>query len=229
MHVTAGIIDCRVKLISASGFALYEAILLLDHDERRIAFGHRILSHRTTVQEFVSRLAVNLPNREEVALEIVQECFLRALQYFSSFAGDDVVPWLRTIALNSFLTWKSRERSLNLMFVGLRITAAPDSVEPLWYVEYRDPEWSAITKVDSRRLSLIIRELPIALRTVLILRELEGLTYSKIAIIVGVPIGTVMSRLARARTMLRQTWLARCTARTEQILQASKVVAANTP
>jgi RNA polymerase sigma-70 factor, ECF subfamily len=229
MHVTAGITDRRVKLISSFGFVLYEATLLLDHDERRVAFGHRILSHRAIVQQFASRLAVDLPNREEVALEIVQECYLRALQYFSSFAGDDLVAWLRTIALNTFLTWKSRERSLNLTFVGLRINVAPDSVAPLWCVEYRDPEWSAITKVDSRRLSLIIRELPIALRTVLVLRELEGLTYSEIASTVGAPIGTVMSRLARARTMLRQMWLARCATRTEQILQTSKAVAANTP
>lgn len=203
-----------------------EAGLLPDHDERRIAFERRILSHRATVLAFALRLAARLPNREEVALEIVQECYLRALQYFSSFAGHDVVGWLRKITLNTFLTWETRERSLNLTFVGLRIGVASGWIEPLWYVECKDPEWSVITKVDSKRLSLLIRELPISLRTVLVLREIEGLTYNEIAVAVGVPIGTVMSRLARARTILRQMWLARHAVRSEQMPQTSRVVAA---
>jgi RNA polymerase sigma-70 factor (ECF subfamily) len=202
-------------------FLRNEAALLLDHDERRMAFGHRILAHHATVQEFAWQLAAGLPNRDEVALDVVQECYLRALQYFSSFAGHDVVAWLRTITLNAFLTWKGRERSPNMVFDGLRIRVAPGAAEPLWRVECKDPEWLAINKVDGRRLALIIRELPIAFRSVLVLRELEGLTYSEIAAVVGVPIGTVMSRLARARTMLRQTWLARRATRTEKILQTS--------
>jgi RNA polymerase sigma-70 factor, ECF subfamily len=208
-------------------FLRCEASLLLNHDEKRIAFERRILSQRATVQAFALRLAASLPNREEVALEIVQECYLRALQYFTSFAGHDVVGWLRTITLNIFLTWTTRERSLNLEFVGLRIGVTQGWVEPLWYAECRDPEWSVIAKVDSRRLSLMIRELPIALRTVLVLREIEGLSYSKIAIAVGIPIGTVMSRLARARTTLRQMWLARSAVRTEQIVRTPRVVSAN--
>ena len=191
--------------------------MLLYQDERRIAFGHSILAHRSTIQAFALRLVASLPNREEIAREIVQESYLRALLYFSSFAGHDAVQWLRSIALNTFLTWRNKDRSDGLTFVGLRIDAVPGVTEPLWGRECEDPEWHVITSVDGKRLLTMINELPETLQRGLILREVEGLAYSEIATTVGVPIGTVMSRLARARNGLRRMWLVRRTTRTEQM------------
>ena len=191
--------------------------MLLYQDERRIAFEHCILEHRSAIQAFALRLVATLPNREEIALEIVQESYLRALLYFSSYSGYDAVQWLRSIALNIFLTWQNKERSHGLTFFGLRIDAVSRVAEPLWCRECEDPEWHVITSVDGKRLITMIKELPETLQRVLILREVEGLAYSEIALIVGVPIGTVMSRLARARNGLRRMWLARRTTRTEQM------------
>jgi RNA polymerase sigma factor (sigma-70 family) len=202
--------------LSVRCFPREEAGVHLEHDERRIAFERRILAHRPAIQAFALRLARSLPNREEVALEIVQECYLRAVQYSPSFAGCDAAAWLRAIALNIYLTWRKRERSIGLTFVGLRLGMGADLAEPLWCTEYKDPEWLVITSVDGGRLFTMIRDLPTVFRKVLILREVDGLTYGEIAMIVGVPIGTVMSRLARARTALRQMWLARRMIRTEK-------------
>jgi RNA polymerase sigma factor (sigma-70 family) len=193
------------------------AIVLLYQDERRIAFEHSVLAHRATIQAFALGLVASLPNREEVAREIVQESYLRALLYFSSFAGHDAVKWLRSIALNTFLAWRNRERSDGLTFVGLRIDVVSGVAGPLWGRECEDPEWHVIMSVDGKRLHAMLKELPEALQSVLILREVEGLAYSEIALIVGVPIGTVMSRLARARNGLRRKWLAKRTVRTEQL------------
>jgi RNA polymerase sigma-70 factor (ECF subfamily) len=191
--------------------------VLLYHDGRRIAFEQTILAHRSAIQAFALRLVAGLPNREEIALEIVQESYLRALLYFSSFAGHDVVQWLRSITLNTFLTWRNKEQSEGLTFVGLHLGAGLGVAEPLWARECEDPEWRVITNVDGKRLLIMIRELPETLQRVLILREVEGLAYNEIALSIGAPIGTVMSRLARARIGLRRIWLARRAMRTEQM------------
>jgi RNA polymerase sigma-70 factor (ECF subfamily) len=116
-----------------------------------------------------------------------------------------VKPWLLQIVRNCFLTAVGQaRRTRNLPIVE---DDQPGSDDPAWMSDTPDPELAAIRAEESRRLDAVIALLPREFREVLILREMEDLSYREIAQITGAPIGTVMSRLARARGMLKERWL----------------------
>lgn len=134
--------------------------------------------------------------------DIVQDAMLRAYRAFDSFRGDNVRPWLLAIVRNCFLTAAGRTRSAH----DVPLPSDPEigandlaliSADP-------DPEAAAILADDCRRLAACIVGLPEEFREVLLLREMEDLSYREIARITAAPIGTVMSRLARARAMLKE-------------------------
>jgi RNA polymerase sigma-70 factor (ECF subfamily) len=121
------------------------------------------------------------------------------LRYFDSFRGGDFRVWLLTIVRNGFLDWLKDNRSGRQLF-----QPTPDDMD--WADPAPGPEAMLLDRVDSETLTTLMAALPAEYREVLILREIEDLSYKDIAAVTGVPPGTVMSRLSRARLALRKAW-----------------------
>lgn len=133
--------------------------------------------------------------------DIVQEAMLRAWRGFDGFRGTEVKPWLLAIVRNCFITARGKRGHLAMPDAGRDADATFADDAP-------SPETLAMQADDGRKLNLLVAAIPEEFREVLVLREMEDLSYRDIARITGAPIGTVMSRLARARALLRQRWLA---------------------
>jgi RNA polymerase sigma factor (sigma-70 family) len=140
-------------------------------------------------------LARWLTHNEADAQDVVQEAYLRALRFFSGFHGSDGRAWLLTIVRNTGYTWLRRNRSPEYAGDFDEAVQLQESAEP-------DPETSQVIKVRKQLVDQAIENLPVEFREVVVLRELEELSYREIAAVTGIPIGTVMSRLARARKRL---------------------------
>jgi RNA polymerase sigma factor (sigma-70 family) len=141
-------------------------------------------------------LARWLTRNEHDAEDIVQEAFLRALRSFDTFVvGRDARAWLLTIVRNSCRTWYRQNRSheTTVQFED-DCHAAPGT--------WSDPEAALIKTANAQLIRQALEELPFEYREIIILRELEELSYKEIAQIVEIPLGTVMSRLSRARREL---------------------------
>ena len=144
-------------------------------------------------------LARWLTRNEQDAQDVTQEAFLRAFRFFEGYQGGNMRAWLLTIVRNTCYTW-------------LRQNRPPDS-EEVFDEEIHsnelpggaDPELQVLANADKATVHRALEELPGIFREVLVLRELEGMSYKEIADVAGVSLGTVMSRLARARTRLRQS------------------------
>jgi RNA polymerase sigma-70 factor (ECF subfamily) len=137
------------------------------------------------------RLARALAKNDADADDIVQEAYARAYRYFSSFrGGDGVRAWLLAVVRN--VAWAA---------LGQRVPG-PFEVGPDVDVELRTPETALLDKADAAAVQAAVRALPAEFREVIVLRELEDLSYKEIAATLEIPIGTVMSRLARGRRML---------------------------
>lgn len=146
-------------------------------------------------------LARWLTRREADAADIVQEALMRALQYFGGYRGGDVRSWLLSIVRNCAYSWlKSNPPS------GQDTAQCEwESAQGPWEAAASssgDPMGALVSQDEATRLRRAIARLPAEHREVLILREFEDLSYRQIATIVGSPIGTVMSRLSRARDEL---------------------------
>ena len=137
------------------------------------------------------------------AEDAVQECYLRALRHFDTFQGPAIKPWLMAIL-----------RNVCRAEYGRRKTAADgdaelaDSAVPLWQELQQSPDAEVLARKDAESIRTLVAALPEAFREVLVLREVNDLSYRDIAKVIGAPVGTVMSRLARARALLRDAWLA---------------------
>jgi RNA polymerase sigma-70 factor (ECF subfamily) len=131
------------------------------------------------------------------AEDIVQDACLRAMKYIDSLNRADARAWFLTIVRNAYYDWCGRNRPTEIARDdGRAIDAAIDH-------DAIDPEQAAMRRSDTKVLADAVAELPLAFREVLILREMEDLSYKEIARIADIPIGTVMSRLARARALLQ--------------------------
>jgi RNA polymerase sigma-70 factor (ECF subfamily) len=136
------------------------------------------------------------------AEDIVQTAFLRAFRGFDTFRGEAPKAWLFAIVRNCFLdSVKSGRDTSELDAPAEEATAPPDRVD------LETPEAILARKRDAQMLLDTIESLPEPFREAIVLRELEELSYKEIAAIAGVPIGTIMSRLARARQMLAELLL----------------------
>ena len=143
-------------------------------------------------------LARWLVRNDQDAEDMVQEACLRALKFFSGFRGADSRAWLLTIVRNTCYTWLRQHRAHEL---DLPLNADSYSMD----CDAFNPELVVQRSAESWRLREALEELPVEFREVIVLRELEGLSYKAIANIADIPIGTVMSRLARARRRLQQS------------------------
>src|ERR1700730_14286775 len=140
------------------------------------------------------------------AEDAVQECYLRALRYFDTYRGPAIKPWLFAILRNVCRTEFGRRSSVVLTFDGE--TEEDEDATPLWQETPVSPEAEVLRQRDAKTIRRLVAELPDLFREAIVLREINDLSYSEIADVVGVPVGTVMSRLARARSMLRKAWIA---------------------
>ena len=141
-------------------------------------------------------LARWLTGNEHDAEDVVQDAYLRAAKFFDSFRGGDARPWLITIVRRACYDWLERNRSHQSLTV-FDEELHSDQGDKL------DPAQFALRQEDREMLRQAVSELPVEFREVLVLRELEGLSYKEIAAITSLPPGTIMSRLARARERLR--------------------------
>ena len=147
-------------------------------------------------------LARWLTRNDHDAQDVVQEAVLRAMRYFGSFRGEQARPWLLQIVRNTSHTWLRENRPGEL--VSLDADDAP--IEAAAPAEH-EPMALAARHADRTAIDRAITALPVVFREVLVLRELEDLSYKEIARIVDVPIGTVMSRLSRARALMQKALL----------------------
>ena len=140
------------------------------------------------------------------AEDAVQECYLRALRHFDSYRGPAMKPWLFAILRNVCRAEFARRASSPTA----PIDDVPDDAEqtPLWHEAQETPEAQMLHRWDSTTIGRLVAALAEPFRETLVLREIHDLSYREIAEIVGAPVGTVMSRLARARAMLRSAWMA---------------------
>ena len=154
------------------------------------AFEETVLPHLDAAFNYARWLARN----ETEAEDVVQDACVRAMRFFSSLRDDDARPWLLAIVRN---TWYSRVSRR-----GTTMEAALDTTGDERPDDALDPEERLLQQHTVERVRAAIEQLPPDYREVLVLREMEGLSYKEIAAVVQVPLGTVMSRLARARERL---------------------------
>jgi RNA polymerase sigma factor (sigma-70 family) len=134
--------------------------------------------------------------------DIVQDAILRAWRSFDQVRGEDMKPWLLTIVRNCFLTAAGQAKRRQ----DVPLPEENESADPALIAADADPETALLQRDANRQLSDMLAALPPDYREVLVLREMEDLSYSEIAAITGLPIGTVMSRLARGRALLKKHW-----------------------
>jgi RNA polymerase sigma-70 factor, ECF subfamily len=166
--------------------------------ERRRRFEAQALPHLDAAYNLARWLA--RPPLE--ADDIVQDAVLRAWRSFDQVRGDDVKPWLLAIVRNCFRTAAGQ---------GQRRKDAPlpedgAAHDPALIDAAPDPEAAAAQRQTGQRLDTLLAALPPDFREILVLREMEDMSYGDIAKVLDIPIGTVMSRLARARAQLKENW-----------------------
>ncbi|HEY2662247.1 MAG TPA: sigma-70 family RNA polymerase sigma factor [Caulobacteraceae bacterium] len=153
-------------------------------------------------------LALRLTRQAEAAEDVTHDAFLRALTGFDSYRGGEARAWILTIVRHCAYDWLREQKRKSTMPLTLVVSDDPDH-ELSWEPHDPDqetPEQALIRKGEAAGLHALIDALPPRLREVLVLREMEDLSYRQIAEVTAAPIGSVMSRLARARTQLGEAW-----------------------
>jgi RNA polymerase sigma-70 factor, ECF subfamily len=131
------------------------------------------------------------------AEDVVQEACLRALRFFDGFRGGDSRAWLLKIVRNSCYSWVKKNRPAELSDEFDETVHSGESLK-------EGAEAQLVSRAESESVQKALAALPVAFREVLVLREIEGLSYKEISDVTGVPMGTVMSSLSRARQRLRE-------------------------
>lgn len=162
---------------------------LLTDRQRRDLFERLVTPHVPAAYN----LARWLLGSDQEAEDQVQEACLRAYRHLGTFRGGDGRAWLLTIVRNLCYTFLKRHRELWVSF--------EDEIGDL-ALQDAGPEAAVIRRWDAQRLQAAVEDLPVPLREAIVLRELEDLSYKEIAAIAEIPLGTVMSRLSRARKRL---------------------------
>lgn len=159
---------------------------------KREQFESSVLPHLSAAYN----LARWLTRNDHDAQDVVQESCLRAYKFFGGFRGGDGRFWLLTIVRNTCYTWLQQNRPRELV----------DSLDDATNIESDapSPEAEVIKSADRALITRALEELPLEYREILVLREMEGMSYKEISEISDIPMGTVMSRLARARKRLQQ-------------------------
>jgi len=144
-------------------------------------------------------LARWLTRNDHDAEDVVQESLVRAMRYLGGFRGEGARPWLLQIVRNTCFSWLRLNRPGELQSLDASAEMGVEPVAPA----ADEPHVAALRRADREQVNRALAGLPVAFREVLVLRELEELSYKEIADITDAPVGTVMSRLARARGLMR--------------------------
>ena len=173
-----------------------------DDAERARRFRDAAMPHLDDAYTLARYLLRNADDAEDA----VQECYLRALKHFDSYRGPAMKPWLFAILRNVCHAEFARRAHAP----GSVIDELPEGVEPtpLWHEAQDTPETQVLRQRDASSIRQLVTALDEPFRETFVLREIHNLSYREIADIVAAPVGTVMSRLARARAMLRSAWSA---------------------
>jgi RNA polymerase sigma-70 factor (ECF subfamily) len=172
-----------------------------DRDARAQRFREAALPYLDDVYTLARYLLRNSADAEDAA----QECYLRSLKHFDSYRGPAMKPWLFAILRNVCRAEYARRSGTP---AEMDEAEADDNVVPIWQELPPSPEAAIIRNLDAETIRKLVAQLPAPFREAIVMREINNLSYREIAEVVGVPVGTVMSRLARARCMLRQAWIA---------------------
>jgi RNA polymerase sigma-70 factor (ECF subfamily) len=164
----------------------------VDEQAKRARFEEMIMPHLDAAYN----LARWLTRNEHDAQDVVQDAFLRAFKFFEGFHGTNSRSWLLSIVRNASYNWLQKNRKNELTTVFDEELHGAEAV-------VSDPLAPLLRDADQRLVRQAMEELPVEFREVMILRELEGMSYKEIAELTEIPIGTVMSRLARARKQLQ--------------------------
>jgi len=173
-----------------------------DEADKALRFREAALPYLNDVYTLARYLLRNPVDAEDAA----QECYLRALKHFDTYRGPAMKPWLLAILRNVCRAEFSRRAASPSTTIENTPEAADEP--PLWHEEQQTPEEQMLRERDAVAIRRLIDALAEPFRETFVLREVNNLSYREIAEAVGVPVGTVMSRLARARAMLRSAWLA---------------------
>lgn len=184
----------------------------MDHKEKLKNFDSAVLAHLPSA----FGLARWYVRNEDDAKDLVQEAMLRAFRAFDGFRGDDGRVWLLTIIRNLHLSTVSRKHPEQTVF---------DEEIHILRESFQNPEVLLFRNLDGQHVRQAIEKLGEEFREVLVLREIEGLSYKEIAEVTEAPLGTVMSRLARAREQLRQTLVPYAVKRSGQGKETRKAIA----
>ena len=173
-----------------------------DERGRALRFREAALPHLGDVYTLARYLLRNPADAEDAA----QECYLRAFRHFHTFRGGPIKPWLLAILRNVCRAEYARRAGSSVS----AIDDVPEAAEqaPLWHETQETPESTMLRERDASAIRRLIDALAEPFRETFVLREINNLSYREIAEAAGVPVGTVMSRLARARAMLRAAWMA---------------------
>lgn len=169
--------------------------------ERMRRFRDAALPHLDEVYTLARYLMRNTNDAEDA----VQECYLRALRHFDSYRGPAMKPWLLAI-LRNVCNGEFSRRGRGEVPTDYAPDESVAEEMPMWQEPQASPEKIMLQQQDSATIRRLVEELPAPFREAIVLREVNDLSYKEIAEVAGVPVGTVMSRLARARAMLRSAW-----------------------
>jgi RNA polymerase sigma-70 factor (ECF subfamily) len=166
----------------------------LEKQDEQARFEETIMPHLDAAYN----LARWLTHSEHDAQDVVQDAFLRAFKFFGGFHGGNSRSWLLSIVRNTTYTWlqKNRKQELATVFDEEKHDIEDTSA---------NPEVLLFKNSDHQEVMRALEQLPVEFREIMVLRELEGMSYKEISEMADIPIGTVMSRLARARKQLQQS------------------------
>ena len=169
-------------------------------DDKRGRFEAEVLPHLNAAYRFARWLAHSPGDADD----LVQEAILRAFRGFDALRGSDVKAWLLAIVRNCHSTALKQQQRRGFVPLPEEHDARDGHA---MIASTPDPESVSIHRDDERTLERLMSALPQEHREVLVLREIEDMDYREIATVTNIPIGTVMSRLARARAALKARWL----------------------
>ena len=188
----------RLQILPAQTGASGGGIAGGEDDHQR--FARLVLPHLGDAYSLARWITTNRADAEDV----VQDASLRAFRAIASVGEGNSRAWILTIVRNTAYSWLRKNRPSALVVVD-DLEAVESAQVAVADLDHETPETALIAKADAASLEAAIAELPPAYRETLILRDVQGLGYREISQVTGVPIGTVMSRLARARRRLIET------------------------
>ena len=171
-----------------------------EHDKAR-RFRDAALPHLDDAYSLARYLMRNPADAEDA----VQECYLRALRHFDSYRGPAMKPWLLAILRNVCNSEFARRGRQEIPTDFVEDESTADELQ-IWQEPTSSPETAMVRRQDGDTIRRLVAALPQPFREAIVLREINDLSYHEIAKVAGIPVGTVMSRLARARSMLRAAW-----------------------